>query len=201
MTMGNEWQSLSKYQNIHQTQSEKEKLRIAKFTERLVEIFDVKLIETPTKMTPSSDTEAEVGMQVDEPSNVEVGQAEEEPGCSSECVPHAKKRSSAIEAGKKWKRSKSSDEDDDEFAVTSHTSSDKAYRAQLEREKSNKQRFINGTLVTKLDAMGLTDRQSVRVISEVAQALGHSLHNLVISRSTIQNARKKNREENATRIE
>lgn len=81
-----------------------------------------------------------------------------------------------------------------------HPSGDKEYRAQMDREKLNKQHFINGTLVTKLDAMGLTDRQSVRVISEVAQALGHSLNDLVISRSTIQKARKKNREENATKI-
>lgn len=84
--------------------------------------------------------------------------------------------------------------------MTSHLSDDKEYRAQIEGEKLNKQHFINGALVTKLDAMGLTDRQSVRVISEVAQALGHSLNDLVISRTTIQRARKKNREENATKI-
>lgn len=119
----NEWHSLSRYQNRQQTQSEKEKQRITEFTERLDEIFDVKLIETPTKVTFSSsealetfETEAEVVMEVDEPLNSEVGQAEQEPGCSSECVSRAKKRSSAIDAEEKFKRSfqKSSDEDDDE---------------------------------------------------------------------------------------
>lgn len=61
------------------------------------------------------------------------------------------------------------------------------------KRKPKKRRFIDGTLVSKLDAIGLTDRQAVHVISEVAQALGHNLDELVISRTTIQRARKRNR--------
>lgn len=61
-------------------------------------------------------------------------------------------------------------------------------------------RFIDGQLVTKLDALGLSDRQSVRVISDVAQALGHSLNSLAVSRTTIRRARKKYRIENGIKI-
>lgn len=114
----NEWYSLSRYQNIHQTQSEKEKQRITTFTERLDVTFDVKLIETPTKMTSSSsgsamgtfETEAEVEMEVD----TEIGPVEEEPGCSSGCVTRAKKRSNPIEAEEKLKQFKNSSDDDEE---------------------------------------------------------------------------------------
>lgn len=68
------------------------------------------------------------------------------------------------------------------------------------RTKSNKKRFIDGRLVTTLDAEGLSDYQSDRVISEVAPALGHSLNDLYISRSTISRARKKYRKQNAEKI-
>lgn len=72
---------------------------------------------------------------------------------------------------------------------------DKSYR-ERKRVKRNRKRFIDGKLVSILDAMGLTDRQSVRVICAVAQALGHSLDDLVVSRRTIERARKRNRKEN-----
>lgn len=68
------------------------------------------------------------------------------------------------------------------------------------RRKTPKKRFIDGQLVTKLDALGLSSYQSVRVISEVAQALGHLLDDLVVSRRTIERVRSENRKKIAAKI-
>lgn len=68
------------------------------------------------------------------------------------------------------------------------------------RRTSPKTNFLDGNLITKLDAVGLSDYQSVRVIAEVAQALGHSLGDLVLSRRTIQRARAENRRKIAEQI-
>lgn len=51
--------------------------------------------------------------------------------------------------------------------------------------------------MSTLDAMGISDRQAVRIISAVVQALGFKLIDLVISRSTIQRLRIVNRESTA----
>lgn len=67
--------------------------------------------------------------------------------------------------------------------------------------KTKKRRFINDHLVNTLDGTGVSDRQAVRIISAVVQALGIKLNNLVISRSTIQRFRNKNREKQAKIIE
>lgn len=68
------------------------------------------------------------------------------------------------------------------------------------RTKKKKNRFINEHVVTTLDGIGLTDRQAVRIISAVAQALGFDLDELVISRQTIRRIRIKNRETIAKRV-
>lgn len=52
-------------------------------------------------------------------------------------------------------------------------------------------------MVSTLDAVAISDRQAVRIISAVVQALGFKLKDLVISRSTIQRIRTKNREKQA----
>lgn len=57
-----------------------------------------------------------------------------------------------------------------------------------------KKRFINSHLVSTLDATGVSDRQAVRIISAVVQALEYKLNDLVISRSTIRRIRIANRE-------
>lgn len=61
-------------------------------------------------------------------------------------------------------------------------------------------KFINANLVTILDGLALTDRQSVRVICAVVLALGYDLSKLVISRTTIQRIRSENREKTASLI-
>lgn len=68
------------------------------------------------------------------------------------------------------------------------------------RRKTKKVHILDGDLVTKLDALGLSDYQAVRVISEVCQALGQSLDDIVLSYSTIRRARKENRMKNAEKI-
>lgn len=44
-----------------------------------------------------------------------------------------------------------------------------------------------------IDAIGISDRQAVRLLTAAAQALGHRLDDLVISRNTIWRIRKENR--------
>lgn len=61
-------------------------------------------------------------------------------------------------------------------------------------------RFIDTHLLTTLDALALTDRQAVRLISSVAEALKFNLEDLVLSRSSIRRARMKNRKSIADRV-
>lgn len=63
--------------------------------------------------------------------------------------------------------------------------------------KKKRKRFITSHLVNTLDGTGVSDRQAVRIISAVVQALDFKLDELVISRSTIRRIRIKNRENTA----
>lgn len=85
---------------------------------------------------------------------------------------------------------------------SSHSSDEDTGRSYYEKKttKSSKWSFIDEKLVAKLDALGLSDYQAVRVICDVAQALGHSLDDLYISRSTIRRLRKKYRKKAALKI-
>lgn len=74
------------------------------------------------------------------------------------------------------------------------------YRSQYERPEKKKIHFITSHFVSVLDIIGLSDRQAMRVFSEVAKALGHDINDLVLSRRTIQRARATNRQESAKRI-
>lgn len=90
------------------------------------------------------------------------------------------------------------------FELLTGTASETEERSDAHQEKkikvTKKKHFIDGDLVTKLDALGLSDYQAVRVISAVAQALGFSIDDLVLSRSTIRRVRKENREKVAKQI-
>lgn len=66
--------------------------------------------------------------------------------------------------------------------------------------KSTKLNFINERVVAALDAAKLSDYKAIHIISAVAEALGHSLNDLVISRSTIYNIRKYMRKQTAAKI-
>lgn len=59
---------------------------------------------------------------------------------------------------------------------------------------SAKINFINSRVVAALDSYKIADRAAVHIIIAVAEALGHSIENLIINRSTIQRVRKSNRE-------
>lgn len=61
-------------------------------------------------------------------------------------------------------------------------------------------KFIDDHLVSTLDLTGLSSRQGVRVIAAVAQALGHPLNTLSISRRTIDRIRKQNRTKSMEKI-
>lgn len=63
-----------------------------------------------------------------------------------------------------------------------------------------KKSFINGNVVRTCDVLGLSSRQAIKIISAVAQALGHDLKTLKISHSSLWRMRKKGREKVAKRI-
>lgn len=60
--------------------------------------------------------------------------------------------------------------------------------------------FINERVVSALDAAQISDYKGMHIISAVAEALGHSLDDLAISRTTLNRIRKKNRETIANRV-
>lgn len=105
----NEWNSLLSRHNAHQTQSDKLKGQIAKFTDRLDKNFDVNFFETATETTQSSseemdtlETEMDMALDVEmQESPVEI--QEEGPGTSSQSGISAKKRFSKMIAEEKVK--------------------------------------------------------------------------------------------------
>lgn len=68
------------------------------------------------------------------------------------------------------------------------------------KQKIKKRRFINQHLVETLDGTGVSDRQGVRIITAVVQALDFKLNELVISRSTLRRKRIENRVQTAETI-
>lgn len=60
--------------------------------------------------------------------------------------------------------------------------------------EARKVEFINNHVVSTIDAIGLSDYKAARILTAVAQALGHNLNDIVVSRNTIQRRRAENRE-------
>lgn len=80
-------------------------------------------------------------------------------------------------------------QDDDEYTV-----------CQLRNKKKRKVDFINERIVAALDAAKVSDYRATHIISAIAEALGHNINDLNISRSTLNTHRKKNRKTTANRI-
>lgn len=87
----NEWFYLSRYHNIHKSQSENIAQRIAKFSDRLDEIFIVKSIETESSSAETDTSESNFEM------DYEMQQQEEKPGPSSITGSGVRKRRSEME--------------------------------------------------------------------------------------------------------
>lgn len=64
----------------------------------------------------------------------------------------------------------------------------------------NKTNFITSRLVSALDRCKITDRFAIHIIAATAEALGHSVNDLIISRSTIQRIREANRAQISTEV-
>lgn len=69
---------------------------------------------------------------------------------------------------------------------------DPDYKEYYRREKK-KVDFITKHVVSTIDATGLSDYQAARILTAVAQGLGHSLEDLNVSRTTNQRRRAENR--------
>lgn len=65
---------------------------------------------------------------------------------------------------------------------------------------TKKRNFLSDHISATLDGIGMTDRQGMRLISAVVQALGFRLQELVLSRTTIRRRRIEYREKTATTI-
>lgn len=77
---------------------------------------------------------------------------------------------------------------DDDFTVN-----------QPDNKKKKKINFINERVVAALDAASVSDYKAMHIIIAIAEALGHNVNNLNISRSTISLFRKNNRETTTNR--
>lgn len=69
------------------------------------------------------------------------------------------------------------------------------------QKKEKKLDFINERIVSALDAAQISDYKAMHIISAVAEALGHSLDDLIISRATLNRHRKNNRASTANQIQ
>lgn len=69
-----------------------------------------------------------------------------------------------------------------------------------DKKKKKKINFINERIVAALDAAQVSDYKAMHIIIAIAEALGHNVNDLNISRSTISRFRKKNREITANRV-
>lgn len=90
-------------------------------------------------------------------------------------------------------------DDDDSISDTDCEDADATYCDPSQATKQNKIKFINSRLVSALDSCEISDRRAVHLLIATADALGHDVANLVISRSTIRRVRKENREQIAQR--
>lgn len=72
--------------------------------------------------------------------------------------------------------------------------------SQSDNKKKKKINFINERIVAALDAAKVTDYKAIHIITAIAEALGHNINDLNISRSTISRYRKKNRESTSNRV-
>lgn len=62
------------------------------------------------------------------------------------------------------------------------------------------EKILTPRLLDCLDKMQITDRNAMHLITAVADALGHKIENIVLSRGTIQRSRKRHRESASTSI-
>lgn len=95
----NEWHYLSGYQSNHETLPDKIKDQIAKLTDRLDKVFDLKLTERSSASASEEMDTSEMDTSEME-SSVEMEQVEEQPS-SSQSVSGIRKRASALKAGEK----------------------------------------------------------------------------------------------------
>lgn len=64
---------------------------------------------------------------------------------------------------------------------------------QYYKRNEKKMAFINNHVVSTIDATEISDYKACRILTAVAQALGHDIDNLNVSRATIQRRRAENR--------
>lgn len=70
----------------------------------------------------------------------------------------------------------------------------------LPEQLNKKKDFINERIVAALDVAKVSDYKSLHIIASVAEALGHSLNDLVVSRTTLNRIRKQIRKKTALKI-
>lgn len=166
-----EWQGVvrNQYSNTNTQKQRREKLIV-----ELEKVFDVETIPSKNKSVQTVAVDIRVPVEA---------------STSSERVKRAAAEKSFGEISKKRlnlnRSSRESEESEDKSK-----SEDKFEPYYM---KKPKKRFIDQRLVAALDARSISDNDAVHIISAVAQALGHSLSDLVISRSTIKRIRNDNR--------
>lgn len=176
------------------------------FSVRLYSKFDVKKEEASKKISKEEEKMVPEMMDI----------SDDQPGASTSGATVTSMRRSKVEAIEKLKehsehkRPRIDTESGEEISWSSSSSlsasqlshDSSPYQSDSEEKKPKEPmiKFINANLVTILDGLSLTDRQSVRVICAVVLALGYDLSKLVISRTTIRRIRSDNREKTASLI-
>lgn len=101
--------------------------------------------------------------------------------------------------------SQSSDDDGESSAHAAQSSDDEddglsTGNASTSSSIRGRTHFITPRVVEALDNAKVTDGMAVHIIAAIAEALGHSIADLVISRSSLRLVRLKNRHEKAKKI-
>lgn len=162
----NEWRSIDDFK---QRTTDKYKRKRIEFTKKLDKVFEVKAVQKPEgKKRPHPDTSPETVTLTSLSSSSE--NVDEEGIFYIHiyyyfCLKLIFFTNTAI--------------DDEDFRVGT--------------EKHPKKEFINSHVVDTIDAINISDRQAMRLLSAAAQALGHNLKDLVISTATIRRVRRENR--------
>lgn len=196
------WHHLCKYKDSNS--SEQKRLR-SEFTAQVDEIFDVTKQRPKRSWSKSLESEKNVSKSKKRRTEPEMGKKSEDLS-PSRTRSSMTKPTSSTEPRKDLSRSQtrsmgepsSSTAGQTEFSDSNLSSDydndkmDADYKKYYKREKK-KVEFITGHVVATIDAVGLSDTPAARILTSVAQALGHDLQDLNVSRTTIQRRRAENR--------
>lgn len=181
ITEYDEWFHLHK---LKSSKSDEQKKKRKDFTSKLDKVFDVEKSAPKRPVQPHQRHSSGGDRSVSQSKKRRLESSSSE---LTESSLRSRSKPTSTRSDTPMTQSSPSDIDDD-----SKKSIDPNFEKYYIREHK-KVNFINNHVVSTIDAIGLSDYKAARVLTAVAQALGHDLNDLNISRATIQRRRAENR--------